>query len=332
MKTGGFLRHNDLQTNEQRCDLRSARARVVPASVIKNPVPWPGGARCAASFAFDMDAESLMHLYFGDTAPTRIAMSSMLRYGPDIAVPRLMDMFARYDIRQTFFVPGWCVENYPAAIETIVNHGHEVGHHGYLHEKPNTLSADDEMINLRRGIDAIVKATGRRPVGYRAPAYAFSKHSLDFLLQEGFEYDSSLFGDDVPYLLSNGEASLLELPTDLALDDWPQYVCNKDFGYMLPIQSPQHAGAVFRAEFDAAWKYGGLWNTVWHPFVSGRLARCDAIASLIEYMLAKGNVWIAPLSEIASHVKKLIASGEWSPRSERLPYYQQPLNQRGVVE
>ena len=31
-------------------------------------------------------------------------------------------------------------------------------------------------------------------------------------------------------------------------------------------------------------------------------------------MLSRGDVWIAPLSQIAGHVRRLIDSGEWKPR------------------
>lgn len=65
--------------------------------MIENPIPWPNGARCAAAITFDMDAESLVHIYLGRTAPNRVALSSMLRYGPEIAIPRIVDAFARLD-------------------------------------------------------------------------------------------------------------------------------------------------------------------------------------------------------------------------------------------
>ena len=295
--------------------------------MIENPIPWPDGARCAVAFTFDMDAESLLHVNYRDSAPTRVALSSMLRYGPEIAVPRILALFKRHNLKQTFFIPGWCIETYPQTIERILKDGHEIGHHGYLHKRPNMQTADEERQSLQRGIEAIVKATGKRPIGYRAPAYAFSQHTLGFLLEEGFAYDSSLFGDDIPYLVNDGNRDLVELPTDMSLDDWTQYVCIGEFGYMLPIAAPQRAMGVFRAEFDAAWRHGGLWNAVWHPFVSGRLARCDAIADLIDHMMAKSGVWFAAMHEIAAHVRAVTADGRWTPRSDRLPYYAAPLPQ-----
>jgi len=293
--------------------------------VIRNPIPWPAGARCAVAFTFDMDAESLMHLYFPDTAPNRVGMAAMLRYDAEVAVPRLLELLRRYGLRQTFFVPGWCIERYPKAVEAILADGHELGHHGYMHEKLNQLGRDDEQAVLRRALESIVKASGRRPRGFRAPSYSFSKHTLGLLLDEGFAYDASLKGDDIPYVLTDGRRDLVELPSDLSLDDWTQYVCLKDFGYMLPIASPQRAMEVFRAEFDAAWKYGGLWIAVWHPFVSGRMSRADAIVGLIEHKQEKVGVWFATLEEIAAHTRRMMDTGRWTPRVDRLPYYQGPV-------
>jgi peptidoglycan/xylan/chitin deacetylase (PgdA/CDA1 family) len=293
--------------------------------VIENPIPWPNGARCAVAITFDMDGESLVHIYHNKTAPNRVALASMLRYGPETAVPRIVDAFAKLGMKQTFFVPGWCIEHYPRAIELILAGGHEIGHHGYIHENPNKLSPQQERDFLGRGIDCIVKATGRRPQGYRAPSYGFSRHTLDLLLEQGFSYDASLMGQDIPCLISNGQRNLVELASDISLDDWTQYACIREFGWMMPIASPARAMEVFRAEFDAAWSYGGMWIAVWHPFVSGRPSRCDAMVTLVEYMQRKGQVWFARLDEIAAHVTRCVESGAWSPRVERLPFAEEAL-------
>ena len=140
--------------------------------MIENPLRWPNGARCAVAFTFDMDAESLLHIYQPETAHNRLALSSMLRYGPEVAVPRIVATYRRFGLRQTFFIPGWCIEQYPRAMELILADGHEIAHHGYLHEKPNQLTRAEEHDWLRRAIETITRATGRRPLGYRAPSYA----------------------------------------------------------------------------------------------------------------------------------------------------------------
>ena len=295
--------------------------------LIANPPPWPNGARCAVCFAFDFDAESLLHLYYPKDSTRRITLSSSLRYGARVAIPRIAGIWKHFGIRQTVYVPGWCVETYPEAIETLLEDGHELGHHGWLHERPNQLSPSDERRVLEAGIAAIEKVTGKPPVGYRNPSGAFSEHTLDLLVEYGFTYDASLAGDDVPYLLKGAKGSLLELPSDHPLDDWPQYVNLKEFNMGMTIQSPQRAMDVFRAEFDAAWEHGGLWSSIWHPFVSGRLARAHAMVELIEYMIAKGQVWFAPMEDIAAHINGLIARGEWTPPEEHLPFWTEPVPQ-----
>ena len=248
--------------------------------LIRNPPPWPNGANCAVCFSFDFDAESLLHLYYPEDSTRRISASSSLRYGARVAVPRIVEIWRHFGMRQTMFVPGWCIETYPRAIELLVENGHEIGHHGWLHERPNQLSPGDERRVLERGIVEIERVTGKPPAGYRCPSGAFSEFTLDLLIDYGFAYDASLGGDDVPYLIEGGAGRLVELPSDHSLDDWPQYVNMKEFNMGMTIQSPERAMDVFRAEFDAAWAHGGLWAAIWHPFVSGRLAarRCHGRA------------------------------------------------------
>ena len=94
--------------------------------MIANPVPWPNGARCAVAFTFDMDADSILHLAHHTSADTRLAAMSMLRYGPEIAVPRLVELYKRFDMHQTFFLPAWCMERYPTAVDVILQGGHEI--------------------------------------------------------------------------------------------------------------------------------------------------------------------------------------------------------------
>lgn len=295
--------------------------------LIDNPPPWPNGARCAACLAFDFDAESLLHLYYPEDSRRRINLSSSLRYGPEIAVPRLVKIAEHFDIKLTFYEPGWCIETYPEANRLLVEHGHELGHHGWLHERTNQISAGDERRVLEAGIAAIEKLTGKPPTGYRSPSGAFSEHTLDLLIEYGFTYDASLSGDDVPYLLQGSKGRLIELPSDHPMDDWPQYVNLKEFNMGMTIQSPQRGMDVFRAEFDAAWQHGGLWNTIWHPFVSGRLARAQSIVEMIEYMQNKGGVWITTMDEIATHTRGLIDRGEWSPRVQQIPFWDAPMPQ-----
>src|SRR5262249_52474369 len=86
--------------------------------------------------------------------------------------------------------------------------------------------------------------------------------------------------------------------------------------------APQRAMEVFREAFDAAHEYGALLITVWHPFLSGRLARLRAIVKWVEYMRAAGQVWFPRLDEVADHVQSAMREGTWKPRVEKIPPYE----------
>jgi peptidoglycan/xylan/chitin deacetylase (PgdA/CDA1 family) len=288
--------------------------------MIKNPVPWPDGAKCAAAITFDIDTDSILHLEHRERADTMLSSLSWLKYD-EIAVPRILDMYRQCGIKQTFFYPAWCMERYPHLVDMILEGGHEIAAHGYIHEDPNKLPQEEEHYWLRRQIEVIEKMTGQRPRGWRGPLYNASKYSPDLLIEEGFIYDATLMGDDVPYILKTAQGSVMELPSHWAMDDWPHYTHSMDMNYMMTIKSPDEAMNVFMSEFEAMYDFGGLWVTVWHPFVSGRLARCRRVLQMIEYMQNKGGVWFATMEEIALHVQACIDDGSWTPRVDQLPYY-----------
>ncbi len=294
-------------------------------SLIANPVPWPDGAKCACCVTFDMDADSLIHLDHPEGGHTRASGISMLQYGPDIAIPRIVETYRRLGISQTFFIPAWCMEQYPQAVEVILAGGHEIGHHGYIHENPQTQSKEEQAYWLDRSIEVIKKMTGARPRGWRAPLYNFSNHSADLLVERNFVYDASLMGDDVPYLITTKNGQLVELPSHWGLDDWPQFVQSSDLDYMMPIRAPRTGFEIFEQEFEAAYKYGGLWVPVLHPFATGRLSRWDVVAEFLAKIINRGDVWFAPMEEIATHVNKVTASGEFTPRSVSMPQYDGPI-------
>lgn len=295
--------------------------------MIHNPVPWPNGAKVACAITFDMDADSLVHLEHPKDSITRLSAISMLHYGPKVAIPRIIETYRRYDLKQTFFVPAWCIEQYPHAVEAMVTGGHEVGFHGYIHEAPNSLSREEEQYWMQRSIAVIEKHTGKRPRGNRSPLYNYSIHTTDLLVEEGFTYDSSLMGDDVPYLLKTEKGEIVELPASWATDDWPPYVHSIDLNFQMQIMPPDRAMEIFLAEFEAMRRAGGgLWIGVWHPFVSGRLSRWQRVEEMIDYMLSTGEVWFATLEEIANHILKCRAEGSYAPRVDTLPYYAAPIS------
>jgi peptidoglycan-N-acetylglucosamine deacetylase len=306
---------------------------MTPEAIGVRPFPWPDGKRCAACVTFDCDADTLLHMADPDTAHRRVAGLSYLQHDI-VAVPRIARLLTALGLRQTFFVPAWCIERYPEAFQPVLDGGHEIAHHGYVHESPNQQSQEGERHWLREASRIIEEFAGHRPVGFRAPLADYSEHTTGLLVEGGFLYDATLMHDGFPYLIRCSEGELIELGADLmTMEDWIHYVQLYDLGFMQQPRSPASAAEVFLAEFEAAYAFGGLWITAFHPMVSGRLARLAGVGSMLEYMLDRGDVWFAPLEEIARHVRGVFADGSYSPQIVDMPLYEAgpipPLREKG---
>src|SRR4051812_28919711 len=182
---------------------------------------------------FDFDAISGW-IARGMTSPSPISRGE---FGPDVGVPRVLDLLARHDIASSWYIPGHTLETYPDPCRRVADAGHEIGHHGWTHRPPATLTREQEEAELVRANEAIRKLTGRTARGYRSPSWDLSPHSVELLLNHGFVYDSSMMADDyTPYHVRQGdtitleqpavfgrETRLVEMPISWTLDDYPHF-------------------------------------------------------------------------------------------------------------
>ncbi|UQX86962.1 polysaccharide deacetylase [Jatrophihabitans telluris] len=270
-------------------------------------LPWPDGKTSAASFTFDIDAESAV-LWRTPHNGTRMSVMSHQAYGPLVGVPRLLALLDRHQIRSTFFVPGYTAERYPTVVRDIVAAGHEIAHHGYLHEQPTGLTVAEEAEALDRGLDALERVAGIRPVGYRAPMWDLSWHTPELLAARDFLYDSSLMDADHPYELAltpGATSSIVEIPIQWSLDDWEQYCFLPDVSGSGLIETPAKARELWQAEFEGLRTVGGCWVLTNHPFLSGRTSRAHQLDQLMAHVAGCDDVWLTSLEEIARHTRRL---------------------------
>lgn len=293
--------------------------------MIANPIPWPNGARCACAITFDVDADSLIHIARPRDGFDRLNPITVGRYGPTVGVPRILETYRRLGLKQSFFIPGWTMEHYPQTVEAILRDGHEIGHHGYIHEDPAEISFPAQRVAFERALDIHHRLTGTSPKGYRAPIYNVTHGTVDLLIEHGFAYDSSLMADDIPYRMETPNGSLYEAPPHWGSDDWPPFAHYPEIGYMMPVKSPSDGLAASFEEFEAQYEAGGFWMGIWHPFLTGRLARWRVVERWLEDVLRTRKVWFAPLRDIIAHVDALAQAGQYAPRVEALPYFTRPV-------
>jgi polysaccharide deacetylase family protein (PEP-CTERM system associated) len=109
---------------------------------------------------------------------------------------RLLDLLAQASTTATFFILGWIADRHPHLIRRIADAGHELASHGYAHRLVYNMTPDEFRADLRRAKDAITSASGVDVHGYRAPSFSVTRTSLwalDVLIEEGYEFDSSVY-------------------------------------------------------------------------------------------------------------------------------------------
>jgi len=276
----------------------AAAANRVRAGRDLTPAQWPCGARVAVALSFDVDAESYS-LYTGNFSPQQLSRGD---YGPRVGLPRILRVLEKRHVPASFFIPAVTAQLHPDSVENILSSGpkHEIGLHGWIHERITAHSADEERDLTHRAFDWWTGRLGHKPVGIRTPAWDFSFATLKIIKELGLLYDSSLMGDDRPYEITEDDvpSGLVELPVEWILDDYAYYGFDWS-NYSYHRMSDQGVFEIYKAEFDVAYDEGTLFLLTMHPFVTGHRSRVVMLERLIEYMQTKSGVWFATHEDVA---------------------------------
>jgi peptidoglycan/xylan/chitin deacetylase (PgdA/CDA1 family) len=224
-----------------------------------------------------------------------------------------LELLRRHTIPATFFIPGHTLESFPHEVNTILQAGHEVGHHSYAHVDPSQQTPDEERRDMERALEAL-HVHGVTPSGYRSPSADISAATLPLLEEYGFGYDSSLMADDFrPYrprigdkvsreepLVRGREARLWELPVSFEFDDWPHFQFN--FApYRNGTSAPSKVLEIWTADVDWMDTHveGGVLTVMLHPQVIGRGHRIAMLEQFIAHCRTRTGLTFARLSDIA---------------------------------
>jgi len=250
---------------------------------------WPGGAKCAVMLCFDVDGETTA-LEHDPALVSRLTTMSQTEYGPKIGVPRLLGLLDHLQVPATFYIPGYIAEHHPQMTRAVVAAGHELGLHGYLHERLVTLDERQEEEVLIKSFAALKAVTGQEPVGYRAPWFELNLWTPGLLKKYGVKYCASAMGDDVPYKHENG---LIEIPGQWMLEDWEQFAFNADPAWGATPENCEKVFDLWWREFEAMYDFGCYFVLTLHPWLSGRPSRVRLVERLVRAMQAKEGVWFA---------------------------------------
>jgi peptidoglycan/xylan/chitin deacetylase (PgdA/CDA1 family) len=260
------------------------------------PKPWPGNNRLAVALSFDLDNET-PSLRDGSTSPSELSQG---QYGSRVAVPRILALLDRHQIKASFFVPAVVARMYPETIRQIVAKGHEIGVHGWIHERNSLLAEEQERDLMRRSYATLQEISGVKPAGIRTPSWDYSPFTMKIIRELGLLYDSSLMADERPYevVFEGKPTGVVELPVEWIMDDYPYFGMNR-FSTIRPHIAPEDVLDIWRKEFDVAHDESSLFVLTTHPHIIGHRSRIVILDKLITYMKSKPGVWFARHDEVA---------------------------------
>jgi peptidoglycan/xylan/chitin deacetylase (PgdA/CDA1 family) len=251
-------------------------------------VVWPDAARAAAVVTVDLSPDC------GPEGITpRDLESEDAEYGIEVGLGRVLGLLERHHVAATFAVPAAVAEARPDRIREVVARGHEIAAHGLRHEDPTGLGRAEEQGRIARATETLTAIAGTRPVGWyslprpgdRYAGGALSPHTIDLLIDAGYEYFGNGLADDIPYYWVTDAAArrcLLAMPYYYHSDD--------QFFLMFPapgrgsaLERPGPLVANWRGELEAARAFGRCFVMTIHP----RLIAWGGRLTLLEEALAR---------------------------------------------
>jgi peptidoglycan-N-acetylglucosamine deacetylase len=263
------------------------------------PATWPHRSRAAVALSFDSDHETGA-LSSGDAAVGRLAQGE---YGSRVGSRRILQLLDKWGIPATFFIPAVSALLHPLEVREYAAAGHEIGLHGWIHERVALLPEGAEREVVLRAADTLEELSGARPRGLRTPFWEFSANTLAVIRELGLAYDSSLMADDEPYeLLHRGEETgVVELPVEWIRDDAP-YLAMDPAGSRRPYTPPRELLTIWKDEFDLAYEQGGVFQLTCHPHIIGHRSRIVVLSELVRHINDHENVWFGTHAQIADYV------------------------------
>jgi peptidoglycan-N-acetylglucosamine deacetylase len=254
-----------------------------------------------------LDAMSLWLTSFKSTNPSMISRGEF----DVIGVKRVMATLDRYGIKSTFLIPGHTALAYPNLTKEIVDRGHELAWHGWMHEDPRDFDHAGQRRVIEHGLEALDHVVGVRPRGYVAPAWNMSEHTVELIEEFGFDFDGSRMATDclATYVRKGdvwqsdgpfqfGELTdIVGLPVAWPLDDVPLF--EFVWGQISGLAAPGAVEEIWRGDFDYAREHcpGGIFNLTIHPQVTGRGHRMLLLERFLDYVASQDGVVFQRQSE-----------------------------------
>jgi allantoinase len=266
------------------------------------PFEWPGAKRVAVYI------NAQLEVWSPGKAPTYSVQTtgvkkgqidyggiSWSQYGGKVGVWRVMKVLDQFDMKGTFAANAMCAELFPEALAEIVRSGHDIAGHGiWQDESLPEMTPDEQRLNIRKSLDMIEKATGKRPEGWKSTTTAWTPESIEFLAQEGLLWFSDMKDTDLPRRIRTKHGAIIALPPS-------EFTDNRTLR-----GNPRDYYDVYKDTFDYLYKSepGSLLNLAVHCHSGGRPMIMAVLCQLLEYFSRFPDIWFTTHGDIARWMQR----------------------------
>ena len=281
---------------------------------------WPDGARLALQIVLNYEEGSENCVLHGDEASEtflseiigaqafrmrHLSIESLYEYGSRAGLWRLLRLFRERRVPLTVFGVAMALERNPAAVEAILQDGHEIASHGWRWISYQQIDEATEREHLERAVETFRRLTGNQPEGWYTGRDSPNTRRL-LVEHGGFVYDADSYADDLPYWVdvetANGAKPHLVVPYTLDTNDMR-------FATPQGFNSGEQFYAYLKDAFDVLYAEGDpdgldapkMLSIGLHCRIVGRPARLAALAKFLDYVLSHDKVWIVRRIDIARH-------------------------------
>lgn len=263
---------------------------------------WPNGARLVISVSMQFESGAQSEHENGSPFPAMdkkfpdLPARTWFEYGVREGIPRMLDLWDKHGVKVTSHMTGQAVERNPQLAKEIVQRGHEAAAHGQTWTPHWTITAEEERASYQANIDAVMKATGTRPVGYNAFWLRGTPRTLGILQELGFTYHiDDLSADEPMTTMVNGKPFAI-VPYTLRMNDIGR------FGAEGPLTA-QAFGQELKDEFDQLYLEAGgrrrMMSISTHDRIAGTPGRVKAIGEFLAYAKKHPGVVFVRKDQIA---------------------------------
>jgi peptidoglycan/xylan/chitin deacetylase (PgdA/CDA1 family) len=275
---------------------------------------WPGKARLALSIVVNVEEGAEQNIRDGDKGPEPVdelqavphkpirahGNETNYQYGLIEGAPRVLALLDAHGARATWTAAGLALERAPELARRIAARGDEVCCHGWRWVHQFHMDEDEERDFIRKGRDAIARATGTAPVGWLS-RYLHTDNTRRLLAEEGFTYHMDDFSRDVPFW----DQVIMRDGTTQPMAILPYALDTNDMKFWLtPAYSPEDWLRYAIDSFDWLYAEGAgqprMMSLGLHLRIIGRPGRIGAFKAFLDHVAAKPDVWIASRRDIAA--------------------------------